>query len=88
VIGLTKTLALEYAKYGVTVNCVAPGATMTRMMAGIPDKIKEQIIAKIPAGRVASPDEIAAVHCFLASDDAAYITGQVLFADGGISVGV
>ena len=87
VIGLTKTLALEYAKYGVTVNCVAPGATMTRMMAGIPDKIKEQIIAKIPAGRVASPDEIAAVHCFLASDDAAYIVGQVIFADGGISVG-
>ncbi len=88
VIGLTKTLALEYAKYGVTVNCVAPGATMTRMMAGIPDKIKEQIIAKIPAGRVASPDEIAAVHCFLASDDAAYIVGQVIFVDGGISVGV
>jgi len=88
VIGLTKTLALEYAKYGVTVNCVAPGATMTRMMAGIPDKIKEQIIARIPAGRVASPDEIAAVHCFLASDDAAYITGQVIFVDGGISVGI
>ena len=88
VIGLTKTLALEYAKYGVTVNCVAPGATMTRMMAGIPDKIKEQIIAKIPAGRVASPDDIAAVHCFLASDDSAYIVGQVIFVDGGISVGI
>jgi len=88
VIGLTKTLALEYARYGVTVNCVAPGATMTRMMAGVPDKIKEQIIAKIPAGRVASPDDIAAVHCFLASDDAAYIVGQVIFVDGGISVGI
>ena len=88
VIGLTKTLALEYAKYGVTVNCVAPGATLTRMMAGIHDKVKEQIIAKIPAGRVAIPDDIAAVHCFLASDDAAYITGQVIFVDGGISVGI
>src|SRR3990172_1042423 len=47
-IGLTKTLALEYAKYAVTVNCVAPGATMTAMLVGVPDKIKEQIIAKIP----------------------------------------
>lgn len=88
VIGLTKTLALEYAKYGVTVNCIAPGATMTAMLAGVPDKIKEQIIAKIPMGRIADPDEIASVHCFLASDEAAFITGQVIFVDGGMSVGV
>ncbi|MDP2627592.1 MAG: SDR family oxidoreductase [Candidatus Rokubacteria bacterium] len=88
VIGLTKTLALEYAKYGVTVNCIAPGATMTSMLAGVPDKIKEQIIAKIPVGRIADPSEIAAVHCFLASDEAAFITGQVLFVDGGMTVGI
>ena len=87
VIGLTRTLALEYAKYGVTVNCVAPGATMTPMIAGIPDKIKEQMIARIPMGRIASPDEIASLHCFLASDEAAFITGQVIFVDGGMSVG-
>ncbi len=88
VIGLTKTLALEYARYGVTVNCIAPGATMTRMLAGVPDKIREQVIAKIPVGRIADPAEIAAVHCFLASDEAAFITGQVLFVDGGMTVGI
>jgi len=87
VIGLTKTLALEYAKYGVTVNCVAPGATMTAMVAGIPDNVKAKIIEKIPVGRIASPEEIAHAHCFLASDEAAFITGQVLFVDGGMSVG-
>ena len=88
VIGLTKTLALEYAKYGVTVNAVAPGPVMTAMLAGVPDAIKEKIIAMVPVGRIASPDEIASVHVFLASDEAAFITGQVIFADGGASVGI
>ena len=88
VIGLTKTLALEYAKYGVTVTCVAPGAVMTPMLAGVPDQIREKITAGIPVGRIAEPREIAAVHAFLASDEAAFITGQVIFVDGGMSVGV
>jgi NAD(P)-dependent dehydrogenase (short-subunit alcohol dehydrogenase family) len=88
VIGLTRTLALESAKYGITVNCVAPGPVMTRMLAGVPEAIREKIVARVPIGRIARPDEIAGVHAFLASDDAAYITGQVLFVDGGMSVGV
>jgi len=88
VIGLTRTLALEHAKFGITVNCVAPGPVMTRMLAGVPEAIREKIVARVPAGRIAQPDEIAAVHAFLASDDAAFITGQVLFVDGGMSVGV
>ena len=88
VIGLTKTLALEYAKYGVTVNAVAPGPVMTAMLAGVPDAIRERIIAQVPVGRIGSPDEIASVHVFLASDEAAFITGQVIFADGGMSVGI
>ena len=88
VIGLTKTLALEYAKYGVTVNAIAPGPVMTAMLAGVPDAIRERIIAQVPVGRIASPDEIASVHVFLASDEAAFITGQVIFADGGMSVGI
>ena len=88
VIGLTKTLALEYARYNIAVNCVAPGATKTRMTAGIPEKLMEGLLAKIPFRRLADPEEIAAAHAFLASDQAAYITGQVLFVDGGISVGV
>ena len=88
VIGLTKTLALEWARFSITVNCIAPGATRTRMTAGIPDKLMEGLLAKIPLNRLAEPEEIAAAHLFLASDEAQYITGQVLFVDGGISVGV
>ncbi|HZD55962.1 MAG TPA: 3-oxoacyl-ACP reductase FabG [Anaerolineales bacterium] len=88
VIGLTKTLALEWARFNVAVNCVAPGATKTTMTAGIPEKLMEGLLAKIPYRRLAEPEEIAAAHAFLASDEAAYITGQVLFVDGGISLGV
>jgi 3-oxoacyl-[acyl-carrier protein] reductase len=88
VMGLTRTLALEWARYNVLVNCVAPGATHTRMTEGIPEKIKEAIVGKIPLRRLAEPEEIAAAHLFLVSDEAAYITGQVLFVDGGISVGI
>ncbi len=88
VIGLTRTLALEYAKNGITVNCVAPGPVMTRMLASVPEAIREKIVAKVPVGRIARPEEIAGVHAFLASEDAAFITGQVLFVDGGLSVGV
>jgi NAD(P)-dependent dehydrogenase (short-subunit alcohol dehydrogenase family) len=87
VIGLTRTLALEYAKFGITVNCVAPGPVMTRMLASVPEAIREKIVARVPTGRIARPEEIAGVHVFLASEDAAYITGQVLVVDGGMTVG-
>jgi NAD(P)-dependent dehydrogenase (short-subunit alcohol dehydrogenase family) len=87
VMGLTYTLALELARYNITVNCVAPGATKTQMTAGIPDNIREALVQKIPLRRMAEPDEMANLHLFLASDEAAYITGQVIFCDGGLSVG-
>ena len=87
IIGLTKTLALEFAPYHITVNCVAPGFTETRMTNNLPKKVKDLILSKIPFKRMAQPEEIAAVHLFLASDDAAYITGQIFFVDGGLSVG-
>jgi len=87
VVGLTRTLALELARASVTVNCVAPGATDTPMVAGIPDEIRSQLVARIPLKRLAKPEEIAALHAFLASDDASYITGQVFFCDGGASLG-
>jgi len=88
VIGLTYTLALELARYNINVNCVAPGATETAMTAGIPPEIKEAMIKRIPMRRMAGPEEIAYAHLFLASDEAAYVTGQVLFVDGGITVGI
>lgn len=88
VIGLTRTLALEWARFNIHVNCIAPGATETRMTAGIPEKLREALIEKIPLRRLAKPEEIAAATLFFVSDDADYITGQVLFVDGGISVGI
>jgi 3-oxoacyl-[acyl-carrier protein] reductase len=87
IIGLTKTLALEWARYNIGVNCVAPGGVNTRMTETIPEKIIEKLLDGIPFGRFAEPEEIAAVHVFLASPDASYITGQVIFVDGGVSVG-
>jgi NAD(P)-dependent dehydrogenase (short-subunit alcohol dehydrogenase family) len=88
VIGLTNTLALEFAKAKIAVNCVSPGATETQMTAGIPDEIKKGIESKIPFRRFAAPVEIAKAHLFLGSDAASYVTGQTLFVDGGISVGI
>ena len=87
VVGLTRTLALELARNNITVNCVAPGATNTQMVAKIPDDVRAGLIGRIPLKRMAEPADIAALHAFLASDDAGYITGQVIFCDGGVSVG-
>ena len=87
VIGLPKTLALEWARFNIAVNCVAPGGVKTRMTAAIPDNIMAQLVERIPLKRMAEPDEIAAVHAFLASDEASYLTGQVIWVDGGLTVG-
>ena len=87
VIGVTKTLALEWARFNIAVNCVAPGAVKTRMTAAIPEKVMEGLLERIPLRRMAEPDEIAAAHLFLSSDEAGYITGQVIWADGGLTVG-
>jgi 3-oxoacyl-[acyl-carrier protein] reductase len=87
VVALTKTLALEWARYNIAVNCIAPGAVQTQMTAAIPEKIVEHLLERIPLSRMADPEEIAAVHVFLASDDASYLTGQVIWADGGLTIG-
>ena len=85
-LGLTKTLAREYASRGVTVNAVAPGFIETDMTANLPSEAQEGILSQTPAGRVGRPEEIAAAVLFLASDEAAYITGQTLRVNGGMYV--
>lgn len=88
VIGLTKTLALELSRNNITVNCVSPGATKTPMTSKMPPDIAEKFKGMIPLKRFAEPVEIANAHLFFAGDDAGYVTGQVLFVDGGLSVGI
>jgi 3-oxoacyl-[acyl-carrier protein] reductase len=85
-IGLTKTLAREYARKGVTVNAVAPGFTKTRMTEGIPDKAMEQVLAATPLGRMGDPVEIAAGVVYLASPSAGFVTGVVLDINGGFAM--
>jgi 3-oxoacyl-[acyl-carrier protein] reductase len=80
-IGMTKTVAAEVARRGVTVNAVAPGFIETDLTKDVPDAVVEAI----PARRVGSPDDVAAAVRFLASDDAAYVTGTTLYVDGGMS---
>jgi acetoacetyl-CoA reductase len=83
VIGFTKALAQENARKGVTVNCICPGYVDTEMVAGVPPKVLESIIAQIPVGRLGKAEEIAGLVAYLASDAAAFMTGAVLTINGG-----
>jgi 3-oxoacyl-[acyl-carrier protein] reductase len=83
-IGLTKTAAREFASRGITVNAVAPGLIETDMTAALPAETVEKLKGQIPVGYPGSPEHVAKAVAFLASDDAAYITGQVLHVDGGM----
>ena len=84
---MTKTLALEYAPQNIRVNAIAPGATATPINSWTDDPQKRQEVeSHIPMGRVGKSEEMAAITAFLASDDAAYITGQTLFVDGGLTL--
>lgn len=85
-LGLTRTLAREYASRGVTVNAVTPGFIETEMTAGLPEEAKKAILAQTPLGRIGRPEEVAAAVLFLASDEAGYVTGQTLRVNGGMYV--
>ena len=87
-VSLTRTLALELAPYGINVNGVAPGLIDTPMTRNLPEKVKERVIKMQPTGKMGTTDDVAAAACFLASDLAGFITGQILHVDGGKSCGI
>jgi len=84
IIGFTKSVAREVAGRGITANAVAPGYVETELTGSLPESIKEQILGQVPVGRFGELEEVAEVVAFLASDSAAYITGQTIAVDGGM----
>lgn len=87
IVGLTRTLALEGARHGITANAIAPGLIETPMLASMNAPARQKLVSKVPAGHTGTPEDIAEAAAFLASDAAGYITGVVLDVDGGISIG-
>ncbi|NIW85579.1 MAG: SDR family oxidoreductase, partial [Gammaproteobacteria bacterium] len=82
-VGLTRTMAIEWGRYGITVNAIAPGYIQTSMTDAIPDDIREASIKRIPMGRVGQPEDIARIYLFLASPETSFVTGALIVADGG-----
>jgi 3-oxoacyl-[acyl-carrier protein] reductase len=82
--GFTRTLALEMAASGSTANCVAPGFVETDMLETVPERVKEKILRRIPLNRFATPEDVAGIVRFVASEDAGYMTGQILAVNGGM----
>jgi 3-oxoacyl-[acyl-carrier protein] reductase len=85
-IGMFKSLGAEYAKRGVTANCIAPGFIATPMTDKLNEKQREAILSRVPAGRLGGPDDVAAAAVYLASNEAAYMTGQTLHINGGMAM--
>lgn len=86
VVSLTRTLALELGKKGITVNCIAPGLIATDLWGALPDEVKQRLLKAQPTGKIGSPKDIAHAVAFFASDDANYVTGQTIFVCGGKSL--
>ena len=85
-VGMMKSVAAEYAKRNVTANCIAPGIIATAMTDKLNDKQREAILARVPAGRLGTPADVAAAAVYLASDEAAYVTGQTMHVNGGMAM--
>jgi 3-oxoacyl-[acyl-carrier protein] reductase len=85
-IGMFKSIGKEYAKRGVTANCVAPGFIATPMTDKLNDKQREAILTMVPAGKLGAAADVAAAVVYLASDEAAYVTGQTLHVNGGMAM--
>jgi 3-oxoacyl-[acyl-carrier protein] reductase len=85
-IGMMKSVAQEYARRNVTANCIAPGFIATPMTDVLNEKQRETVLGKVPAGRLGTPDDIAAAAVYLASNEAAYVTGQTLHVNGGMAM--
>jgi 3-oxoacyl-[acyl-carrier protein] reductase len=85
-VGMSKSLAREVAARGITVNCIAPGFIETPMTEALNERQREAILAQIPAGRLGTPEDVAAAAVWLASDEAAYVTGQVISVNGGMAM--
>jgi len=86
VIGMAKTWAREFGRFGIRVNAVCPGMIKTEILSDIPDKVLENIVSKVPMGRLGAPSEIANTYAFLASDEASYINGAVIEVGGGATL--
>jgi 3-oxoacyl-[acyl-carrier protein] reductase len=87
-VGLARSLAKEFASRNITVNIVAPGPIATDMLDALPEERRQAMAEAVPLGRLGSPDEVAGVICFLASDAAAFVTGAVVPVDGGMAMGI
>ncbi|MGH6769427.1 MAG: 3-oxoacyl-[acyl-carrier-protein] reductase [Xanthobacteraceae bacterium] len=85
-IGMVKSIAQEYAKRGITANCIAPGFITSAMTDKLNDKQREAILSRVPAGRLGEGSDVAAAAVYLASDEAAYVTGQTLHVNGGMAM--
>ena len=83
-VGMSKSLAIEYAKKNITINCVSPGFIVSDMTSGIPEKIKTILLSKIPMGKMGSGDDVSNCVAFLSSDEASYITGETIHVNGGM----